>query len=314
MRVVVGTSRGAKIEYTVSKATVYSNIVREFVNSDNVSYELLLKSYLVIAMKHELENDFEQLLDTCNKALKVFRERSIKREPAYYLFDARRIMCYIQLGSYKKAEELTGTYINKITPGSVNWFDLHIQLIASQLHSGRYNNAYATLEKIRKHKQFLKQPGAILQTWTLYEAYVEFLLSIGKISSEENSKFRIYKFLNEIPIYAKDKRGFNIAILIVHVLFLLARKKYSKIIDRVDALNQYCHRHLRRDDTFRSNCFIKMLLQMAKADFNKKRTIRYAQPLIKKLNLVPFKVSNRSSEIEIIQYEILWDIALELLD
>ncbi|MEL6989086.1 MAG: hypothetical protein AAGK97_14835, partial [Bacteroidota bacterium] len=114
--------------------------------------------------------------------------------------------------------------------------------------------------------------------------------------------------------FTKDKRGLNIAILIVHVLFLLHLKKYNQIIDRTEALNQYCYRYLRTDDTFRSNCFIKMLLQIPKADFNRMRTERYAEKFVNKLRSMPLSVSTQSAEVEFFPYEDLWEITLEMLD
>ncbi len=314
MRVVIGASRGSKKEYALSRATIYTRKVSEFVKLQPVSYELLLKSYLVIAMRYELANDFKNLLKTCDEAISVFKSRRVNRQSAFYLFDARRILCYIQFEMNERAEKLARSYIEKMTPGSVNWFDLNIQILRSQLHSGEYEKAYKTINRVRESRAFERQPDNILQAWIVYEAYIEFLVRVDQINVESDSKFRLYKFLNEIPIYAKDKRGFNISILVVHVLFLLLQKKYNQIIDRVDALNQYCHRHLRRDDTFRSNCFVKMLLQLAKANFNKKRAERYVQPYLRKLHSMPVTFLDQAIEVEIIPYEKLWSMVLELLD
>jgi hypothetical protein len=159
-------------------------------------------------------------------------------------------------------------------------------------------------------------PSAYKQTWLVYEAHIHFIALQGTVDTKSGGevRFRLYKFLNEIPIFAKDKRGLNIAILIVHVLLLLEQQRYSEIIDRVDALNQYCHRHLRRDDTFRSNCFIKMLLSVARADFNKKRAERYAEPYLARLQSMPLLLTDKNIEVEIIPYEDLWAMVLGLLD
>jgi hypothetical protein len=140
------------------------------------------------------------------------------------------------------------------------------------------------------------------------------LNEIGKISPRKDSSFRISKFLNEVPVYSKDKRGLNIAILIIQFLFLLHKRRYSELIDRADALKQYCYRYLRKDDTFRSHCFIRMLLQIPRADFNRIRTERYAESYMKKLKSVPLIVSDQSIEVEVIPYDDLWEMTLELLN
>ena len=130
----------------------------------------------------------------------------------------------------------------------------------------------------------------------------------------ERKKIRVNKFLNEVPIYSKDKRGTNITILILHILFLLQQGKYGVIIDRMESLKTYAHRYLRKDDTYRSNCFIKMLMQLPAADFHKQGVIRKAQKYWEKLQAVPLEVANQSAEIEIVPYEMLWEFVLESLD
>ena len=53
--------------------------------------------------------------------------------------------------------------------------------------------------------------------------------------------FRINKFLNEVPIYSKDKRGSNISILIIHVFYLFINKKYDLILNRLESIKAYSH-------------------------------------------------------------------------
>ena len=91
-------------------------------------------------------------------------------------------------------------------------------------------------------------------------------------------------------------------------------KNFSNIIDRVDALKQYSYRYLRQDETLRQNLFIKMLNNMVRADFNRLRTERYVENLWEKLRQSPFNISEQGIEVEILPFEELWPIVLEMLD
>lgn len=51
--------------------------------------------------------------------------------------------------------------------------------------------------------------------------------------------FSLTRFLNDVSKFSKDKGELNISILIVQFLFLLVDRKYSKLIDRLDAIKQY---------------------------------------------------------------------------
>jgi hypothetical protein len=126
-------------------------------------------------------------------------------------------------------------------------------------------------------------------------------------------EFKLGKFLNTTPVFSKDKRGINVSILLMHIAFLLQRKDYNAIIDRIDSLNQYAYRYLRKDDSFRSNCMIKMVIQMAKADFNPIRTARYTADLRKQLGHVTLAGSGENIEVEIIPFEVLWEIMTKAL-
>ena len=141
-----------------------------------------------------------------------------------------------------------------------------------------------------------------------------FLIYIKKIRVVEKKRFRMGKFLNSVPIYSKDKRGLNIPILIIQLLFMIVKKDYDQSLERFDAIQKYCSRYIKKGDNLRSNCFINMLLQIPKASFHKAGVIRKAQKYYDQLLATPLEVSGQAHEIEIIPYEDLWGFILESLE
>lgn len=297
-----------------AKALIYSRTAIKFLTSDLMSFELLYKSYLVLSMHYEIERDHSKVIQVCNEAIEAFQHRRISRNVVFYLFSVRKIAYKILMKEYDEVENIIGSFSARMNVNSYNWYALKIYSLLNRLHSSDYKGAESVLNEVKSNTNYKKQPTAMLQMWTVYEAYVEFVSLVKNLKAGEENRFRLNKFLNEIPLYTKDKRGLNIAILIIQVLFLLQKRKYSQIIDRVDALQLYDYRYLRKDDTFRSHCFIRMLLQMPKADFNKIRTERYAEPYLRKLKSVPMTISQQNIEVEVIPYEDLWEMTLELLD
>jgi hypothetical protein len=167
-------------------------------------------------------------------------------------------------------------------------------------------------------KKYLKKFPNYLEIINTVLGYLNLLIDFKfiKISNKLKGKvpeFRLGKYLNSVPIFSKDKRGINISILLLHIAFLLQRKDYNTIIDRTDSLNQYAYRYLRRDDSFRSNCMIKMVIQMTKADFHPARTERYTADLLIQLKSVKLAGSGENIEIEMIPFEVLWEIMLKSL-
>ena len=134
-------------------------------------------------------------------------------------------------------------------------------------------------------------------------------------SLDENSKsnFKIGKFLNEVPVFSKDKRGLNVSIIIVQIMLLLKQKKYNAIIDKMAGLERYSSRYLNMFNTYRCNCFIKMLLQLEKRSFHPIAVQRHTEKYMEKLQKVPLEKSEAVLEMEIIPYDTLWKMILKLL-
>jgi len=82
----------------------------------------------------------------------------------------------------------------------------------------------------------------------------------------------------------------------------------------MEGIEKYCSRYLKHNDTFRSNCFIKMLLQIPTYAFHRERVTRQTQKLYEMLCSVPMEVANQTYEIEIIPYEALWQITVSALE
>ncbi len=213
------------------------------------------------------------------------------------------------------AEAIRSEYFNSINTGNFNWYVIHYYYALTMLHGKAYQKAYEVVQFILKYKTFGKQPPVIRENFYVLQAYTEFLLKIGRIFPvEEPLDFRLTKFLNQVPEYSKDKQGVNISIILIQVLYFLADKKYTRIIDRMESLNLYAYRHLKRDESFRSQSFIRMLAEMVRADFRKKGTLFRTEKLSQNLKSTAIEAFPDAAEAEIIPYEDLWALILDQLD
>jgi tetratricopeptide (TPR) repeat protein len=221
------------------------------------------------------------------------------------------------LKKFDEGEKIAETCLAIQKKGSINWLIVLNYWVILSFHSNQYERAMKLFKEAKNHFNIDNMLIAASEHWKIYEAFLFYLLEINKIDKDNsilNSSFRISKFLNEVPNYSKDKQGINIPILIIQILFLLHQQKYDEIIDRTESLKTYVHRYLRRDGTFRSNCFIKMLLCLPSASFHKAGVIRRAKKYVDLLQSVPIGEANQSPEVEIIPYETLWEFVLESLD
>ncbi|MBK7870978.1 MAG: hypothetical protein IPJ74_09945 [Saprospiraceae bacterium] len=302
----------------VEDAKRYSDELRVITqNPEITSYTLNYLAYLVHSIRYEIANEYSKLLGICQEALSYFEtKKEIVPENVSFSFMLRKFICYTQLKMYKEAWQTIPEFLKLTDQGSSNWFlALEYSMILS-LHTVRFQDAYDCYIDARNNSEYDKLPKNLSERWKIYEAYIYYFISIKKIPDERNplKKFRISKFVNDVPMYSKDKQGINISILILQVLFLLHEQRYNEIIDKTESLKTYTHRYLRRDDTFRSHCFIRMLLTLPDGSFHKKAVLRKAEPFWKKLQSKPIQVANQIAEVEPVPYEMLWSFVLESLD
>jgi hypothetical protein len=309
-------TKAVKSEFTLV-ATRYAEELKQLSTKIN-SYRFNYMSYLTQVTRFEVAGDYKNMLPVCQEALQYFRTKEhMVPVNALFSFFLRKLICYIQLRNYEAAKKTVPECLQYSREGTNNWFlTLDYQLVLA-FHSLDFQAAYAVCQIVLNHSQLKHQRQEVTERWLIHEAYIYYLISIKKIKIDDDNpvkKFRISKFVNEVPVYQKDKRGMNISILILQILFLLKDKKYGEIIDRTDSLKAYTQRYLRQDDTFRSNCFIQMLLTLPECSFHKKAVLRKAEKYWKKLQEVPLNIANQSAEIEIVPYETLWGFVLESLD
>jgi hypothetical protein len=281
------------------------------------SYKLNQTAYNIFTLYHELSGEYEEVIKMCDQALAFFKSRKTPNSRSIaFLFNFRKLPSLILLNRIDKALQTSKICLENVTEGYTNWYKLlEVQFIVFN-HSNQFDKAYDTYLKAVSHSNFSKQYSEVREIWYINEAYVYYFHVKAAISTPVNKrlkKFRLNKFLNEVPVFSRDKRGMNINILILHVLLLLHRKEYEKVADRAEALRAYTKRYLRKDETFRSNCFIKMLIQIPASNFHKAAVSRNTADLYKKLTSVGI-AHNKSAEVEIVPYETLWEFALSSLD
>jgi len=301
----------------IERAQRYAEELRPHTKSLS-SLRLTLYAYTVYVGQYELANDYDRVICACQEAIEFFE--STKQFDLPYLktiFLIKTILSQTQIKCFEEAEQTVKKTLSILPEGSTNWFIAMDCYLINCFHAGRYQQAYEITEQALSHHKFENLYPHVQQHWKIHQAYINYLIQIGKINPSKGSvvqHFRLSKFLNEVIEYSRDKRGSNIAILVVQFLFLLEQKEYNRIIDKMESLAVYTQRYLRQDSTYRSNCFLKMLLKVPKHDFNRAAVSRKVKQLHEKLTEVPTNVAQQGGEIEIIPYEQLWQFALQSMD
>jgi hypothetical protein len=300
-------SNKAAILEMVSERVPELVIVQERSNS----FFVQRRAYLIRILYAQIIGDADEALNICDAALNYFtKEAKIESKVTILNFIIQKLAIHVKVRDFKAGKEAYDQGMAMTSHYSHDWNVLQYLYFLLSMHTGQYEEALKTYNAVTKDKKFVKAAPFFNEVWSIFEAYV-YIVATHSLDAELPT-FSATRYINNIPTFSKDKKGNNVSILIAHFILLLLQGKDGQALDRVDALKMYAHRYLREDETIRSNCFIKMLMALARANFNPIRARRYAERYEKKLRSTPMQLSEQSSEIEIVPYEELWEIVLQL--
>ena len=265
--------------------------------------------YTIIVSRYAIVSDYENILKYCDKALSNFPEDHPKIKTLRFSFIHKKIPALVATGQLDEAKELAKEACQLALAGKSNW---HIALIKRAVvcfHAGDFQEAY---ELLKAYKQQPSEEEELIEFWKIIEGYIYFLIKQGKIKPYDNERFYLGKFLNEVPIFSKDKAGHNINIIIIQILVRMQRQQFSPIIDRIESLQAYVRSYTRNPETKRANLFIRMIVKMETAHFHRSGTELRTKKLLSKLDDTPLSLGQNLA-IEIIPYPVLWEEILSML-
>jgi len=282
------------------------------------SYVFHIYGYLSGVTLYMSINDFKSTAEICRSGIAYFENKSYNHKAAQLAFLYQLVICSMQLGNFEESKAAIEKCCLLAKVGKHDWFRTLENHFLLCLYTSENAKAWELFQTAKKAKGFPHLLPAVKERWILHEAYINFLVEIEAAGDKvkKDKKFKINKFLNEVaPAFSQDKRGLNIPILIIQVLFLWNYKKFDDAYQRIEALSKYNSRHLKKeDDTYRTALFIKMLEVSAKYGFQPEETKTNTSEYFDLMDEAEIVFANQSAEIEYIPYHFLWKYGMQVLD
>jgi len=302
-------------ESTHRQAKAYFEQLTPWLNNF-CSYRLHLYARLIQTIIYNSINDHQATLQVCAEAIKFFKKKAYDTQIPLQIFYYQMLEDHIALKQFRQGMTISNKLEKTLESGSFNWFKYQELSFLLSTHTRRYRQALNAFLEVVSHPRFELLPAHVQETWKIFRAYLYYLIKTGALRATNIGlqPFKMGRFLNDIPVFSKDKSGMNIAILIIQILFSLLEKEHGNASEQTESIRKYCARHLTDGNTRRSYYFIKMLLQIPKGNFDKETVLQRVKPALEKLHSVPLELSNQSLEIEVVPYEALWELALASLE
>jgi hypothetical protein len=324
----------AEVEATIAYSTINVLQVKkkgkqaELFEVANTAYERLLPTLdenkgvrlhmfvrLIGIIKSMATADYEEALKISEEGIAFVKTKPFEHKVALTIFYHHKAICQIQLSHLFNAIKTAEQTLALAVEGDFNWFRSLELLMLSQLRAGATHDAFDSYLKAINHKQFDKLIGSNHELWLLYGANFQVLLEAEKIHSLTHKwkPINIKKLNDNIIELSKDKKGYNIPILIVQLLSAAWKKDFDTIVDKIDSLDKYLKRHADEKHYARARVFLKMVLLLSKKGHDKQALHEKTRVLFEELKRTHFDFVHQKFEVEIIPFEICWKILCEAI-
>jgi hypothetical protein len=280
------------------------------------SYHFLRHAYLIHIAALKAEGQHHLAVEQCQEAIRELSQFTYVSALSLNTFYYQQLVGHIHLRQYPEGRAVAEYMLNLEASGSYNWFKNRELCLLLAFHTQNYLEAWIIFQESVQVPAFRHLSGLNAEHWSLYEAYLHYLIFVGRLPSEDRPNgrsFRMHKFLNTVPNFSKDKSGMNVPVLILQVLYMLAQGSYGKAASRMEAMERYQRRYLRNNASVRLNIFLSMVLTTRQAYFHVVASQRHTKILCEKLQAHPLQISGQGHELEIVPYEDLWEMVLETL-
>jgi tetratricopeptide (TPR) repeat protein len=245
--------------------------------------------YYSILMIADIANlDFHASITHAEEGISYFSKFDHIPKASIYTLLQKKATAYIHLGEFEAATNCLDEVLGLTAKGSYTYCSAQFYRAIAGIHSADYALAVEAIQSTEAYLENL--PPNFQEQWKIAIAYTSLL---------SERKFKLGKFLNEVPIFSKDKAGANAAILIVQMLHYLKQAKTSAYIERCDALHIYTQRHL----SGKNKTLAKLLIEVAKGHFHINTVTYRTRKLVKELD-------SQERELAIMPQELVWKLVL----
>jgi hypothetical protein len=260
---------------------------------------------------HELQGNNAEIIRLTELASKQVREgklneRRFDRRYNHYL----NAMAHLRGRQAHKGLKIAQLAIKDFHPSSNNWLYFQESHVLLALHAQDYDYAQQLLSTVLKNPAFSKQLPAALERWDLYRAYVDFVQPEARVGPAR--RMQMAQWALTLPQSSQDKSGHNVAILVLQMLHHARARNYEEAMLRLERLRKYQQRHMPGNGMIRSKLFLRLLRILVDTGFNPKEAAVAGKKTYQSLQTTN-PPGDAYAEVEIIPYEHLWTLILEML-
>lgn len=284
---------------------------------DTIQFQV--QTYQVGVIKHLSANDCRSTIELCDKALFELKDSPNTNRGSLTTFAFQKLACLTQLRIFDEGGKTAEYCMSLVDEGSYNWFRLMETRFYYFTYLRQYQEALQLFEQATTHGRYGQLSGSNRDIWVMLGGYLHLLAVLGKLNPDDVGNIAGYfspstsRYLNDFEVMDKEKEGMNIPLVLLPILYSIAKGHFEEDSFRrsVDALEKYRKRHLENETNRRSAIFLKLLMALAKKEFDGNRAELKIHKEWQALKQEPPQMTGQSFAVEVIPYEDLLEMLLQ---
>jgi hypothetical protein len=288
----------------------FAKKVKKYITSYPTSFILKYHWYWLQGYGFEINGEY-------NNSLKIWQELEhfIRSQPLFVSNTRLGLAAQQQMVNFLNLKDYTNGKICALRcsiyfrKGSNNWLIFLESHFLLCMRSGDISSSIDIFNMVVKDIRLTNMPDLSREKWILYLAYLHYIKLVSRFPLQNLiSNFNIRKFLNEFQIINKDKRGYNLEILVIHICILIHERKQFELINIMESVKVYRNRYLKKDEDYRIQIFLQLLLKCEELNYDYEVIQSKTTILFDKLVSASTITKISYESLEIIPFEVLWDL------
>lgn len=267
--------------------------------------------YRLKIWSNELVGNYEEILSITKEAEVLLKNGSVNP----LRFDVRhniytKTYALLRAKDYENGITSAREGVEHISRSSRNWFSHMENYFLLALHKRSYPLAEDIISQVIRNPHMDKISPHAKERWEMYKAYLYFMMPEKDVEEVLNFS-NIY---TKLPFYSHDKQGFMVAILILEFMDLLKKDRLDLALTKLPNTERYIYRYLNENpESQREKLFLKLISIAVQCSFNPETAAAKGVKYLKRLRETP-EPGDAFAEVEIVPYEQLWEVLLEIME
>jgi hypothetical protein len=208
---------------------------------------------------------------------------------------------YLKSRSYKEGLRFAAIHMKDFEVGTLVWFAFIEQYFLLAVHSRDKKLASDIVHEAFDVRRIRKLTVRGKEMWKLYRAYLDLIYYRGHYL-----KSGYARSIRNVPDYEKNEEAYNVALLILQLVYYLCQRDHNKMKHRWKHLRRYLANYFEGNFSHRCRIFIELVGLVVEDELDDELRNKKIGKLVEKLSATA-PVRNTFQEIEIVPYEDLWN-------